>query len=99
MILDFTVATFQKEKQFYSAKVTYELLDYNTSLTCVFVYFCRICTVNIYVQNGLVSVTILENALISHETNHFCYKKGKHFDNRPESFTTFRETRLRHKEL
>ena len=42
MILDFTVATFQKEKQFYCAKVSYELLDYNTSLACVFVYFCSI---------------------------------------------------------
>ena len=42
MILDFTVATFQKEKQFYCAKVSYELLDYNTFLACVFVYFCNI---------------------------------------------------------
>ena len=46
------MATFQKEKQFYGAKVSYERLDYNTSLTCVFVYFCRISTVIIYVQNG-----------------------------------------------
>ena len=61
MILDFTVATFQKEKQFYCAKVSYELLDYNNSLTCVLVYFCRICTVIIYVQckTALVLVTIL----------------------------------------
>ena len=29
MILDFTVVTFQKEKQFYCAKVSYELLDDN----------------------------------------------------------------------
>ena len=43
MILDFTVVTFQKEKQFYYAEVSYELLDYSTSLTYVFVYFCRIC--------------------------------------------------------
>ena len=39
MILDFTVATFQKEKQFYCAKVSYKPLDYNTSLTCVLVTF------------------------------------------------------------
>ena len=55
------MATFQKEKQFYCAKVSYELLDYNNSLTCVLVYFCRICTVIIYVQckTALVLVTIL----------------------------------------
>ena len=46
------MATFQKEKQFYCAKVSYELLDYNTSRRCVFVYFYRISTVIIYVQNG-----------------------------------------------
>ena len=40
-ILDFTVVNFQKEKQFYCTKVCYELLDYNTSITCVFVYFRR----------------------------------------------------------
>ena len=33
-------------------KVSYELIDYIISLTCVFVYSCRICTVIIYVQNG-----------------------------------------------
>ena len=60
MIIDFTVATFQKEKQFYCAKVSYELLDHNTSLTCVLVYFCRQwCTVIIMYKTALVLVTIL----------------------------------------
>ena len=58
MILDFTVATFEKKKQFYCVKVSYELLDYNTSLTCLF-------TVVVFVQlsfmykTALVSVAIL----------------------------------------
>ena len=52
MVVDFTVATFQKEKQFYCAKMSYELIDYNTSLTCVFVYFSRICNSYHDVQNG-----------------------------------------------
>ena len=61
MILNFTVVTFQKEKQYYYAKVSYELLDYNTSLTCVFIYFWRIYLYNVSLmyKTALVSVTIL----------------------------------------
>ena len=39
----FYSGNFSKGKAFYCAKVSYELLDYNTSLTCIFLYFCRIC--------------------------------------------------------
>ena len=61
MILNFTEVTFQKEKQYYYAKVSYELLDYNTSLTCVFIYFWRIYLYNVSLmyKTALVSVTIL----------------------------------------
>ena len=75
------MVNFQKEKQFYCAKVCYELLDYNTSLTCVFVYFCRVCNrkYHIMYKTALVSVAILSNALISHEPNRYSYKKRKTF--------------------
>ena len=71
------MVNFQKEKQFYCAKVSYELLDYNTSLTYLFVYFCRICnTVIIFVQNGFsVGSYSIYSALISHESNRYSYKK------------------------
>ena len=56
----------------------------------------------IYVQNGF---SVGSSFIHSHETNTNSHKKGKHFtnvtffDNRPESFTPFSETRLRDKEL
>ena len=50
MILDFTVATFQKEKQFYCAKVSYE--RFKLSLRACLFTFVVFVTVIIYVQNG-----------------------------------------------
>ena len=73
------VVNFQKETQFYCTKVCYELLDYNTSLTCVFVYFCRTYLYKTVYKTALVSVAILSNALISHEPNRYSYKKRKTF--------------------
>ena len=52
-------------------------LTTNTSLTCVFVYFCR--SVLICTKRLIVSVAILSNALISHEPNRYSYKKRKTF--------------------
>ena len=67
----------------------------------LFTFAVHICT-----KRLIVSVAILSNALISHEPNRYSYKKKKNiltylalFDNRPESFTAFSETRLRDKEL
>ena len=56
------MAIFQREKQFYCVKVSYELLDYNTSLTCVFHYlftFVVLQQLSFMYKTALVSVTIL----------------------------------------
>ena len=76
------MVNFQKEKQFHCAKVSYELLDYNTSLTYVFVYFCRICnTVIIYVQNDFsVGSYSIRLSFLMKQIVIAIKKKGKHFD-------------------
>ena len=61
MILDFTVVTFQKEKQFYCAKVTTTL-----PLRAYLFTFAVFVTAIIYVQNGFSVGNYSLNALSSH---------------------------------
>ena len=60
-ILDITVVIFQKERQFYCAKVRYELLDYRWRLPLrVYLFtFKVLVTLIIMYKTALVSVTIL----------------------------------------
>ena len=74
-------------------------------LTWVFVYFCRICNSNQYVQNGFsvgsysLMLSFLMNQIVIDIKKENVLTYLTLFDNRPESCTVFSETRLRDKEL
>ena len=93
----FHSGNFSKGKGFYCAKVSYELLDYNTSLACYLFTFNVFVAAIIYVQNGF-SV-----GSYSLKCSYFSWNKSfKLWEENILNYLTFRtfsETRLRDKEL